>query len=119
MNGFFPQENTELLLLNIFSILSLMLLLFKEDTTNSELIFFFFPINPFQLFQVASFSCSLCLSQNSKKGGKLTVQSPFNNLAEEEVQHWQCGTCSPVLATCLGLDCALTPKWQTHLSFLK
>lgn len=38
---FFPQENTELLLLNIFSILSLMLLLFKEDTTNSELIFFF------------------------------------------------------------------------------
>lgn len=42
MNGFFPQENTELLLLNIFSILSLMLLLFKEDTTNSELIFFFF-----------------------------------------------------------------------------
>lgn len=41
MNVFFPQENTELLLLNIFSILSLMLLLFKEDTTNSELIFFF------------------------------------------------------------------------------
>lgn len=109
MNPFFSQENTEPLLLNIFSILSLMLLLFKEDTTNSELIFFS-PVNHFQLFHVVSSPCSPCLSQNSKKGGKLMVQSPLSNLAEEEVQHWQCGTRSPMVGTCLGLDCALTPK---------